>query len=109
MAPSIWRLWHEQAPALYAASTYTTIEISALMAARQHARVASHPNCKVINAEILTYFKSHKTLPLRNAIIETLDYIACEIPLQGNFERTSGKKMLTSAFAPTGAMQLLYT
>ncbi|OQR90349.1 hypothetical protein ACHHYP_05589 [Achlya hypogyna] len=152
----------EQAPALYAKTTYTMIEISARMAARQQARVASHPNCKVVNTDILTYSKTHPKVndpcffiamevldnlphdkvtladgewyetrvrdgaevqhPLRDPLItETLDYFACEIPLRGTFKRKSGlatqlrsligmrEKLLTSAFVPTGAMQLLHT
>ncbi|EQC39186.1 hypothetical protein SDRG_03392 [Saprolegnia diclina VS20] len=65
----------EQAPKLYANTTYTMIEISARMAARQAARVAPHPNCKVINSDILTYSANHPNVndPCFFIAMEVLD------------------------------------
>ncbi|KAF0696747.1 Aste57867_12506 [Aphanomyces stellatus] len=48
----------DQAPALYEETTYTMIEISPRMAARQRERVRDHPMAKVINTDILTYSKA---------------------------------------------------
>ncbi|KAF0743122.1 hypothetical protein Ae201684_002179 [Aphanomyces euteiches] len=47
----------DQAPALYEKTTYTMIEISPRMAARQQERIKDHPMATVINTDILTYSK----------------------------------------------------
>ncbi|KAI9918438.1 hypothetical protein PsorP6_011595 [Peronosclerospora sorghi] len=53
-----------QAPNVYAKTTYTLIEISPVMAERQRKRVlAAHPQqCKVLNRDILTFADTHERI-----------------------------------------------
>ncbi|KAF0774677.1 hypothetical protein AaE_001623 [Aphanomyces astaci] len=126
----------EQAPALYEHTTYTLIEISPRMAARQRERIKDHagvatvldnlPHDKVSQdgGEWFETWVDPTTLseqrrPLADPLVrQTLDHFPVDLPLREGYKPATrfirkamgmADKTLHSAFVPTGAMQLLHT